>query len=304
MKAKKNSAGKGLILLPVILLLSFMYPEKTCETDLKSGMQSDEIIFPEIQGWELVQEYPVYYPENLWDYINGAADAYLSYQFIDLHIAEYERNDETVIKVEVYRHKSPDYSFGIYSQERSPDYYFQKFGTQGYSEESLVHFITGKYYVKVTSNSTGRIITEGLTNIAHRIAESLGKPGTLPDQLIYFPLKGKIPNTEKFVADNFLGHDFISRVFTQDYEVNDNEFIMFLLERDAETGCEKILESYYKFTGQDVPLKQGHHIITDRYNGRIQLIWEDKQIWGIMNLDDDNTARTFLELMREEIRKH
>jgi hypothetical protein len=255
------------------------------------------IVFPEINGWTLIQEYPVYYPESLWDYINGAADAYLSYLFEDLHIAEYKNQEGTIIKAEVYRHKSPEYSFGIYSIERTPEYDFQDYGTQGYAEESLVHYISGKYYVKVTTNSSGEEIQKAVVLVANRVAEMLGDPGPLPEPLKSFPETGKVIHSGKFISDNFLGHHFMSRVFTADYKDGDEDFMLFLMENDTGEECQKILEAYYTFTGQTVELKEGPHTITDKYNGTINLVWNGNKIWGILNSNDSAVIKKYLDLM-------
>lgn len=263
---------------------------------------SGDVVFPEIKDWKLVQEYPVYYPENLWDYINGAADAYLSYLFVDLHIAEYVNAEGTIIKAEVYRHRAPEYAFGIYSIERTPEYDFQEYGTQGYAEESLVHFITGDYYVKVTTNASGDEIGKIVPVIARKVAECLGESGPMPEPLYFFPEKGKIKNSEKFIADNFLGHQFMSRVFTADYRVGEDEFILFFMEKDSPKECKKMLEEYYAFTKQTVDLIEGHHTITDRYNGTLHVIWDGNCIWGVMNVDDPDIGKKYLDLMGSKIR--
>ena len=262
---------------------------------------SGDVVFPEIKGWKLVQEYPVYYPENLWDYINGAADAYLSYLFEDLHIAEYVNPEGTIIKAEVYRHKAPEYAFGIYSIERTPEYDFQEYGTQGYAEESLVHFITKDYYVKVTTNASGDEVRKIVPVVARKVAESLGDPGPMPRPLLFFPEKGKIKNSEKFIADNFLGHQFMERVFTADYRVGEDEFILFFMEKDSPDECKKMLEEYYTFTKQTVDLEQGPHTITDRYNGTLYVIWDGNCIWGAMNVEDPEIGKNYLDLMGSEI---
>lgn len=260
-----------------------------------------DVVFPEIKGWKLVQEYPVYFPENLWDYINGAADAYLSYLFVDLHIAEYINPEGTIIKAEVYRHKAPEYAFGIYSIERTPEYDFQDYGTQGYAEESLVHFITRDCYVKVTTNASGDEIGKIVPVIARKVAESLGDPGPLPKPLQLFPKEGKVVHSEKFIADNFLGHQFMERVFTADYRVGGDDFILFFMEKNSPDECKKILEEYYAFTRQTVEMKEGPHTITDRYNGTLHVIWKGNCIWGAMNVEDPETGKTYLDLMGSKI---
>ncbi|MCK5463933.1 MAG: hypothetical protein KAI95_12985, partial [Bacteroidales bacterium] len=52
----------------------------TCQAD-----GNDAVSFPEVKNWNLTVLPDVYTPGNLWDLINGAAESYLSYDFVDLH---------------------------------------------------------------------------------------------------------------------------------------------------------------------------------------------------------------------------
>jgi hypothetical protein len=296
MKKKNNILLAGIVFFFTIIFVSAAGLQ-SADLTLGETVDADPISFPEIKGWTLVQEYPVYYPESLWDYINGAADAYLSYLFEDLHIAEYKNQQGTIIKAEVYRHKGPEYAFGIYSIERTPEYDFQDYGTQGYSEESLVHYISGKHYVKVTTNSSGEDVQKVVEIIARKVAGVLGDPGPIPEALSLFPQAGQIKNSEKFIADNFLGHNFLSRVFTVEYQVGDEDFTLFLMEKDSKEQCEKIFESYYAFTKQTVDIAEGDHTVRDKYNGTIQMVWKGNKIWGILNTDDPDLGDKYLDLM-------
>src|SRR5512133_2305471 len=96
-----------------------------------SALIAQELSLPELKGYKKVTSYPVFTPENLWDFINGAADNYLAYGFADLHVAEYKKGKD-VIKLEIYRHGDTTLAFGIYSSERSPTFRFVNLGAQGY----------------------------------------------------------------------------------------------------------------------------------------------------------------------------
>ena len=65
-----------------ILLLAFAL------TLISTGSFTQSIDFPMLDGFKKETNYPVYTPDNLWDFINGAADNYLAYDFVDLHVAE------------------------------------------------------------------------------------------------------------------------------------------------------------------------------------------------------------------------
>jgi hypothetical protein len=64
-------------------------------------------VFPPINGWVKTGEIQTFSPDNLYEYINGAADLYLKYEFQELQVAEYQGSEKASITVEVYRHKTP-----------------------------------------------------------------------------------------------------------------------------------------------------------------------------------------------------
>ncbi len=89
----------------VLLLTSVLF---------STPLPAQDPVFPSLSGYKIKTDYPVYLPDNLWDFINGAADTYLAYGFVDLHVAEYKKG-KNVIKAEIYRHSDNIMAFGIYS---------------------------------------------------------------------------------------------------------------------------------------------------------------------------------------------
>jgi hypothetical protein len=297
----KRSRRGIVFLIFVLISLTAWSNDLTCD---KLSLNLDEeksIQFPEIKGWKLLEEYPVYYPYNLWDYINGAADAYLSYEFEKLYIAEYIKGKNRSIKVEVYQHKSPVFAYGIYSQERSRNYHFIPLGMQGYSEESLVHYVQDKYYIKIDSESGKSGSDKDILFIAQEVSETLGGEKKLPGTISSFPQENRIQFSDKFISKDFLGHEFLSEVFTTEYSVDDNNFSMFLIQRENPAECKKILGDYYMFVHKQGEPDEGYQVIHDQYNGKIMMIWEDIYIWGVFNLEDEKLGMKYLELIKKKM---
>jgi len=113
--------------------------------------QERDPYFPRFPGWTFSPSETVYVPDNLWDLIDGAADVYLEYNFVDLHLGTYAKGENTEIRVEIYRHATPADAFGMYAQERNPKHSFMSIGVQAYREEGILNFLTGTYYVKITT---------------------------------------------------------------------------------------------------------------------------------------------------------
>ncbi len=263
----------------------------------------DDFSFPSIQGYKLVQDYPVYTPEDLWDYINGAAETYVAFHFLDLNIAEYLNDNGERIKVEVYKHRSSDYAYGIYCSERYPDYNFIDVGAQGYAEPGLVHFVSGPHYVKVMSNSSV-LHKNDLTHIARRMSAWLDENPTLPEQLTIFPVDGKLVKSECFISNNFLGHEFLKDAYIANYEFGDQKFNIFIFYRMSASECTQIVHDYLRFAGQEIEnIGDGQYTFEDRYNGEINLVLEGNVIYGFLGCNDSSIINDYTKKLQQNLKK-
>jgi hypothetical protein len=202
-----------------------------------TGLMSQQL-FPNLKGYRINNDYPVYTPDDLWNYINGAADAYLMLGFADLEIREYVKGRNS-IKAEIYRFGDDAMAFGIYSMERSPGYAFIQVGVQGYNEEGAVHFYKDRYYVKIMSHSHSPKVNESMLELARLIASNIGGKNEFPSLLKLFPEEGLLKNQENFLLESVLGHEFLRGAFRASYEVDGDRFDIYLFSsvNPAETDA-------------------------------------------------------------------
>ena len=261
-------------------------------------------VFPEVTGWKQSGEIQTFQPEDLFDYIDGAADLYLSYDFQELKVAEYRNEKKASVIVEVYRHRTPTHAFGIYSQERLANANFIDVGTQGYIETNVLNFLVGPYYVKINSYNTGAEDQDILLTFAKKVSENLGEKGSLPSILSSFPEEGKKKNSEKFIAIKFLGYSFLHSAFTADYELSGKKFKLFVIEGRDHTECGNIIQRYLQQTGsREKNIIEGRYTIADPYHGKIELYWKGKNIWGILDLSEPTLSSKYLKLFEEGLER-
>ena len=266
------------------------------------GLEAKDFKFPEVTGWKQSGEIQTFVPKTLFEYINGAADLYLSYDFEELKVAEYLNEKKASVTVEIYRHATPTHAFGIYSQERLPGTNFLDIGVQGYVEENLLNFLMGTYYVKINSFNTGAEDREVLLTFAKKVANLLGEKGSLPSLLATFPLEGKVKNSEKFVSKKFLGYPFLHSAFTADYEVSGEKFKLFLIESGDEKECRDMIQKYLDQTGNTGEhVLEGRHTISDPHHGEVDLYWRGAYLWGILNFNDRDLRSKYLQLFQERL---
>jgi hypothetical protein len=257
--------------------------------------------FPEYDGFSKKINPVVYVPENLWDYIDGAADAYLGFGFLDLHMAYYRKNKKVSVRVEIYRHSDRNNSFGVYANERFPDYHFINCGVQGYQQGNILNFYSDIYYVKIYGSTSEEPVIKAMNDIAIILSKNLGGNTGYPEVLKRFPIEGKIINKESYCAVNFMGYNFYNSVFVSEYQSGENVFRIFLLKEGNQEECRKIINKHFENAGLVAgEIKQRVINIPDPYNGKVWLYWKADEIWGITDLNDDDIAQKYLKLISEE----
>lgn len=248
---------------------------------------AQEITFPELDGFKKITKYPVYTPENLWDFIDGAADSYLALGFLDLRVAEYKKGKES-IKVEIYRHADHTMAFGIYANERSSSYQFVNFGSQGYIVEGMINFFKGNYYVKIRTYSDKPKILKAEEALAVRLAGMLPGETAMPAMLIRFPSEGKKLNEETYINESVLGHQFLNKAFKAVYESGTDNFSIFLMKFNSPGEAFSSAEAYLKSAGLEAEQPEsGKFVFTDGYNGTIFLSWKEDIMVIISGLAKD-----------------
>jgi hypothetical protein len=250
---------------------------------------AQDFTFPELAGFRKTTKYPVYLPENLWDFINGAADTYLALGFVDLHVAEYTKWKD-VIKIEIYRHSDHTMAFGIYASERSPSYRFMNLGSQGYIADGAINFFKGNYYVKIRTYSTKPKTLQSEESLALRIATMLNGETEMPPLLLQFPDEGKKQNEETYINESVLGHQFLNKAFKAVYQSGNDNFSIFLMKFPTPGEAYTTAEAYLTSVGIEIAQSEsGRFVFTDGYNGNIFLSWNGGTVVIISGLAKDQS---------------
>ncbi|MCU0459929.1 MAG: hypothetical protein MUE37_12670 [Bacteroidales bacterium] len=261
-----------------------------------TGLKGQQL-FPELKGYRISDDYPVYTPDDLWNYINGAADAYLMLGFIDLNIREYVKGKKS-IKAEIYRFGDDARAFGMYSMERSPGYAFIQVGVQGYNEEGAVHFYKDRYYVKIMSHASSKKVNESMLELARLIASGIGGRNEFPSLLELFPAEGLLKNQETYLLESVLGHEFLRGAFRASYEVDGDRFDIYLFSSDdpAVTIAMAAALAGDAWSEEEDPFK---YAFEDGFNGVIHMARKGGRLIVVSGLSIEKTplAERYIERM-------
>jgi hypothetical protein len=249
-------------------------------------------LFPDISGWQKKGVAENYSPENLYQYIDGAAENFISYGFERLAVQNYANDKGQALSAEIYFHGSAENAFGIYSSEKPLAGNYLELGGQGYAEAGILNFVCSAYYVKLSGFGLGSEGQDALTNLGRALAGKIDARAVLPKLLLAFPGSGKIANSERFILSSFLGHDFLGAAYTADYRVGGQNFRLFIIDAGSEAAARAMLEKYAALDkGNPAPaIRPGMLTVNDPYNGPIRLLWRGKFICGSSGQNDSTAA--------------
>jgi len=181
-----------------------------------------------VEDWHMREAPRTYTPANLYEYIDGNADLFLSYGFVDAAVGDYASSAgegmpagqvEDWISVDVYNMGTPLQAFGIFGAEKPVDVEPAALGAQGYASDGLIAFWKGQYYVKVS-------LVEGedkdaAKRLAEVAAERISAEPTMPAEIERLPVENRLPGSERYVKSGALGHKFLIEVVSADYKLGD-----------------------------------------------------------------------------------
>jgi len=279
----------------------------------QSGQQSTDTAAPnlanllpadnEVSGWSKLSEPRFFGQGNLWEYINGGADAYLMYGFQMVITADYshEASGNEVI-IDVYEHKDPVHAFGIYANERNPEYTFEKIGVQGYVGGTSLNYWKGKYYIKITAFDDDTKIQQEMRKLAALIDSKIESTAGEPVELSYLPQKNQIQYSAKFVPQDILGQSYLFYGFEAEYRENSKEYKVIFIQLSNDDEASNALDRYKTFIGNSGSVKKdvsapgdGGFVGKDSFYGDMMAVRSGKYLAIILSMVSETKGKAALE---------
>ena len=168
-----------------------------CVLLLVAGCSTPENSCPpqDIGIWSAEGETEVYVGDDLFVYINGGAEIYHEYGFVQVTVQRYVRGNDS-ISVETYTMDGD--AFGIYSFARSSSGHAVNLGDGGTSADYYLHFWSGPDLAVITAESEFEDLGAAVLEIGTAVAGCLQAGGTEPDLLDQLPIDGRAPGSEVY----------------------------------------------------------------------------------------------------------
>lgn len=294
-----------LVLLPVIVLLIYMEgqhfdPALIQFQSSESERDSMTLFFPEeIAGFNRTGQIRLFTKENLYEYVNGHAEYFISSGFVGLTVGEYgkagyEETDPEVV-IDIYDMGKSIQAFGVLSDESGGNLSDIRTGLTGFRTPQGISFVKGRYYIKISAYNE-EVPLETLTASIESTIDTESEP--FPE-FTRLPELGKVVST-RFIKEAYRGLDFINNVIEREYEV-DGETVAVFVITGAEGKIRKHVSSFIDFFRQSdiqysVIEKTGKSVyrINDPYEGNWVLVSFPDALFGIYGSFDDTIINTLL----------
>jgi hypothetical protein len=288
-------AGKARRLLPLMMILFLLAcggTKRSSDTPSTAGLMPDEV---GSAGIERSSEVRVFEGESLFEYIDGGAEIYHTYGFMEVATADY-RTDGIEMVADIYRFDSADNAFGLYSSLRPDNPELIELGAEGFGSSTSIDFTRAAYVVRVVAFEQSEETDKAIFELGMAIDSSLPGDNKLPATFSLFPLGDALPSTGRFYAESFLGRRFLTDVFSVKYTVDPDTVTLFIT---ADPAGEKFMRWFEQGAMDgaaepgsiDLPYDDGRVFATDNpYYGKIVAGIKGEWLAGIIGYDENIEA--------------
>jgi len=211
----------------------------------------------EIPGWTLDGAPAAYGTDNLWEYIDGSADAFLAYHFQQVLVQDYVSKTGKGIKVEIYEFDAPLMAFGIYSRFRSPGLTAYDIGNEAFGDDYSVNFWKNRYFARIAVFEKNPDLLAAAVKFGAAIAGKIAEKGALPAESCAFPEEGICEMETSFIPQSVLGRESFPPAFVASYRFGEEKGKLYLSTLADSASARKTFDWYAAETNAAVRPAEG-----------------------------------------------
>ena len=254
-------------------------------------------------GWQWDLEPEMYDPENLFEYINGEAEHYNDYNFVEMVTASHSRVEDQYASftIDIYDMGTPLNAFGIYSSHRRPELTFESIGEEAIVSELDVMFYKGRFFVQVSAGSMEDVVTSAIIKQAEQLASRIEATAP-PAELTLLPAEVQVPHTLVFLASGLLAQAAFENAMEASYNLPSGQCRAFIVLKEDEESALAALNQFREslvrqgqFTEQDGAGNPSNLIADTQYYGTIMAMSYSTYVVGVVEFSELNDAKILLE---------
>ena len=296
------------IILWVTLCLIFLHSR-----DVLAGPDVKKLLpdSPDTGEWQLKGEH-FHTPDDLYNYINGAADLFLSYGFVELAGGTYRygADKQGTVIVDIYDMGKKLNAFGIFQSKRDPEVTLLDIGAGAIGSEKYVFFYKDRFYVEIQSFVLSEKGSSAALKMAREVESKIAGDSSPPAELTYLPLVDRVSGSVLYITGGILGHGFLDRGLLCDYRVGDEAvqaFIAFFPSPDQAVKALNQYKNYIDKSGEKWETRKdfGENSFTaqEPYHKTILVAQQGPFVVGIADLPRVQKGEALLKRILNRIQK-
>ncbi len=254
------------------------------------------------KGWKQVGAPKLYNSNNLFNLIDGEAEAVMAYAFAGCAHGEYAPSGQArpVLTMDVFDMSDPLNAFGLFSSSERTSGKPVAIGAEGVRiEPSALNFWKGRFVVRTTIIQVNPASKAALEAFARAAAGRIAGAGGPPAALQALP-SARQPRSEKYVRANVAGHAFLKNAVTARYPKLGQGAELFIAQYPNPAGAKAALEAYRGFEKSGTgltPLKgvgEAGFRVVDRYAKNVVVAQKGRSLIGAHHVRDAASAQNLV----------
>ncbi len=181
------------------------------------------------EGIAINSEIRVFEGEHLYEHINGGAEIFHLYDFVEVATAYYMRG-ETEVLADVFMFADADGAYGLYTTLRPDEVDATAIGIEGMGSATSLDFVKGAFVVKLTAYEEAPATTAALNDLSRAIETAIPGSTDVPATFSLLPDTANLPNSEKIFAESYLGESALSDVYCRRYALGTDTVTLFIAD--------------------------------------------------------------------------
>ena len=265
-----------------------------------------------VKGWKPEGDHYYYTPDDLFHYINGAADLFNSYDLVKLTGSEYSAvsDNNKTMTVDIYDMNNKLNAFGIYQSKKDPDCLSLAIGAGAFGNDQYLFFYKDRFYVEIQAYLSDSDAKAILSRMARSIAKNIKGNNEPPAVLRYLPAAGLVPGSEKYITGGILGHAFLDKGLMADYRIGQDvvkAFVAFFPSPDTASAAFSAYKVFLKNAGKKQQNLKGFgksmFASEEPYHQHLLVGQQGPYVVGITDLSVKLSGQTLLERLMAQLKK-
>lgn len=253
-------------------------------------------------GWQWSAPPTAYAPDDLFEYINGNADLYLAYDFVELVTVEFLNGEQSLV-IDIYNMGSPLNAFGIYSTYRSPDSHYAPLGTEAMVSDYYIRFLQDRFVVDLNLNDATPELQKLAQQAAGEISQRIGGAKEFPDIVNWLPTENLVDKSPKYISEGLLGYRFLPRGLEGQYQIGDFQVKAFIVLTERTGAADSAFTALLEKLGDKSTPTDNPKLVAGKlpYHQIALVQKQGKFIFGVLDLPDPEAGLELVQAVAAKI---